>query len=153
MATVEKLRSELVRIEGSPLVAHFKAAPGATFKKDDFVKVDGSGQVTDGPAAGNNWGASDAVLGKALANAGVVDPVPVLLPTDNTIFYLPYNGTTATNLVGTTRALRQDTNGFPVVDTSTTNAKVVIVDLLDPAGTVNGRVGVKILDSARAIQG
>lgn len=147
------LRSEAYRLAGTkcPSIVTRVCAAGATFKAHDFVKLV-NGEVADGPAAGNDWGAGNpTVFGQAMVKASPGKPVQVMIPDDNTVFILHYAGTLAQNLVGTTRDLRVDAGGFPVVSTSTSNAKVVIVELIDAPGEVNGRVGVMFLPSARAI--
>lgn len=150
MATLQK--SETVRqAAGScPDIRHRVCDSGATFKKWDFVRLDSDGELINGPAAGNDWGAGNPdIYGRAETDADPGNKIPVLIPNDQTIFILHYNGTLAETLVGEDHDLRQDSGGFPVVSAATTNAKVHITELIDPVGTVNGRVGVTILPSVR----
>lgn len=146
------LRSEVYRMSmGScPDIRHFRCAATATFKKYDFVRLNSSGEILQGPAAGNDWGSGNPKLvGMAMADAAPGEKVPVLVADDNTVFILHYASGAITNaLIGATRDLRQDAAG-PAVSTATTNPKVTITELIDPENTVQGRVGVIFLAAAR----
>jgi hypothetical protein len=158
MATIEKLRSDMCQMigGGNVPVQHHPVKASQTFKTHDFVQLDSNGQVADPPvAAGNDWatGGTQKIAGRALipAPATTNDPVPLIVPGANIIFIANYNGTLDRNLVGTTRDLRVDGGGFPVVSNATSNAKLLVVGLIDQHGDVNGRVGFTVLDSAIAV--
>jgi hypothetical protein len=138
--------------EGEYEARMLKEAASQTFKKGAIV-VYSSGYVAE---AGSD---PSYILGVALnaghnGAAGAYKTL-VALAHDSNTFVANVKGSgnankTAQSDVGAAYGIVSDTNGEWFVDKDdTTNVRVRIIDLVDPAGTENGKVLVKFLSANR----
>lgn len=155
---------------GPAKVALYPEAPSQTFKRGDFVKLNGSGQVEIAKASNSTYAtglltSATGVLGMVPNDAtGVTGNVTtVVLADGNTEFLLPVahattvSALTADSQVGAVYQLVHHVNGDAAwgVAIDNTSTPMVAVQEIDPTNAVGvqyGTVWTKVLPAASALE-